>query len=891
MEGEDRAQREYRARRMEQLNRDKRTEDVQRVYRQSEQNVATMQGRTKAKAKACPPPPSLPAGEDGIGNAAKRSSTTQHQSKAAAVVWRWAGNPRGVEGIPQLPPNPPERQDRRSDCRSDLPAGPPAARPAEGPLRFDPNRAPPANPIFPPGYKRTSAQKKYEGLFHHLPEGNLQADKSYTASTTHNPRESAYEHPNWEQRANQPMAPQPYTSRDKTLPLRMSNASLTQSWGAHLPRIREKSEEQLRASQNDTYLSSSSQWRPNPLQTGPPGVPGKEITLEPPDNAMHPIDPWTILTDEENMGILDDELPRTKESAGHPLALAWENSAKAERERSIEAEVQARVEYILDANRPHQQPDLIYNGMRIHRCLNCRNRYQCTQPEGPLHLQNEQGLYDCKYCGGTVASETALRVHHNTCSEVIRLMKEQKPQWDKTPHTVYQALPDTVSPETCHCTQCNLHWCHNTPGMDILRQQRQEDEEEIMAWKMRILSHGYVKRGYTEKDRQVRQKILNDLIRAECDCSTCMVATTAKEGCLHSQQRRNRQELMANRGKTAEGQRESERNISSTSPPSTGTVIIVDANEGHRSHRAQSHPRHGDPDDRDTDFDMEHTPPNCVDPHTTYRVLGKQDPPKAGAFTGPLHHHDGRLPLSDDEEYCPEEESLNWEGTDDNTGRRAQAERTKREKRTDPHDPFQSHASFQEERNWKLREGTGVKTSPNDSGLSRYSDRQYPWARANRSISPRNTGTKRKREWVPGTVSIFESGVTWNRETRTWEVDEDQEHKGHSGPIYDHEDQDRGTSGHLNDSITEFPQLPSNATKENAMTEVCGSIHLINWNDLWDDNHYGRPSSNAIEEFKALVKKTGIPLEEWAQVVNEQKNHDLQKKTDMEERSETFEEE
>jgi hypothetical protein len=77
-----------------------------------------------------------------------------------------------------------------------------------------------------------------------------------------------------------------------------------------------------------------------------------------------------------------------------------------------------------------------------------------------------------------------------------------------------------------------------------------------------------------------------------------------------------------------------------------------------------------------------------------------------------------------------------------------------------------------------------------------------------------------------------------------------------------------------------------NASKENAIKEVCGSIHLIKWNDLWDDNHYGRPSSNAIEEFKALVKETGIPLEEWAQVVKEQRHHDRQKEPNTEERSE-----
>jgi hypothetical protein len=257
-------------------------------------------------------------------------------------------------------------------------------------------------------------------------------------------------------------------------------------------------------------------------------------------------------------------------------------------------------------------------------------------------------------------------------------------------------LPDTVSSETCHCTKCNLHWCHNTPGMDTLRQRKQEDEDEIMAWKMRVLSHGYVKRGYTEKDKQVRQKILNDLIRAECDCPTCMIATTATEGCRHSQQSRNMQELMANGSSTGQWLKETEQHISATSPPCTEYGITVDSTEGHRSQQAQSHPRHGDPDERDMDCDMEHTPTNCVDPHITHQGSGRNDPPRAEAFIGPLHRHEGRLLLSDDEEDSPEEESLNWEGTDDNIGRRA-----------DPHDPRQSHASFQEERNWRLMEERG----------------------------------------------------------------------------------------------------------------------------------------------------------------------------------------
>jgi hypothetical protein len=84
--------------------------------------------------------------------------------------------------------------------------------------------------------------------------------------------------------------------------------------------------------------------------------------------ASEPTDPWTQdSSGDELMGILDDDDSRTKKSAGHILAFARQNSKKAERARIIEAEVQAWVESILEVKRPHQQPDLIYNGFRVHR--------------------------------------------------------------------------------------------------------------------------------------------------------------------------------------------------------------------------------------------------------------------------------------------------------------------------------------------------------------------------------------------------------------------------------------------------------------------------------------------------------------------------------------------
>jgi hypothetical protein len=899
---------DYRARRMEELNRARRNEDVQRIYRQVEQNVATMQGR--AKAKAYRPPPSQRTGEDRQGPAAWSSSTAQHRSKAAAVVWRWAANPKGAGGIPQLPPNPPEWQNSRSDRQADPPAGPPAARPADGPFKFDPHRAPPVNPIFPPGsgilnpifppgYKRTSAQKKYDGLFHHLPDDNLQEKKGSIPSTTLDTRETVYEHPNWDLRAQQPMVQQPFTSRDKTLPLRMPSTGgeaertgLAQILGEHRPKLWEKTEEQLRILQrnNDASRSSSSQWRPNSMQTSPVGVSGEPSGTAHLVNATEPKDPWTQnSSDEEHTGILDDDYPRTKESAGQILAVARQNSKKAERARVIEAEVQARVESILEVKRPHQQPDLIYNGMRVHRCLNCRNHYQCTQPEGPLHLQNTNGLYDCKYCGGTVADETELRVHHDTCREVIRLMKEQKPVWNKTPHTMYQALPDTASPQPCHCTQCNLHWCHNTPGKETLRQQQHDDEEEILAWKMRVLSPGYVKRGYTEEDQKVRQKILDDLIRAECDCSLCMMATTGNEGCRHSQHRRNMEEHMTMACRTAEGQYRTERHIAPLRPSGTDNPTIVDGIESQRSHRPQSHLRHGDPGERDMDREMDETPPNCVDPHITYLGPGRQDPPSAVVFIGPLHSREGRVSLSDDEGYSPEDDAFNWVGTDDNTGRRSHEEIITREMNPETNDirhPQRNPVITQTEGNRRLMEGRGDMTVPIESGLPRYSDRQYPWARSNRSVSPRNTGTKRKREEAEeeGADTWVTDPVTWHAATCTWEVDEGHGQSGQGGLGDVYADHDKEIGGH---PITSENSENEEASKENAIKVVCGSIHLINWNEIWNDNHYGRPPSDATEAFQALVRKTGIPLEEWAQVVDMQRHHDLQQQPNMDEGSES----
>jgi hypothetical protein len=192
--------------------------------------------------------------------------------------------------------------------------------------------------------------------------------------------------------------------------------------------------------------------------------------------------PKGALTDDEP----EDELQTPSEAEEHDrktgqallasmetiLSKAHQKSINEETARIIEAEVKQRVENILESSRPYQQPDLISNGRRIHRCHNCKAHYKCLRPEGPQHLQNSDGLYDCKYCARILPDETSLRVHHDACHEVIRMMMEEKPKWNKMPNTIYLPMPDTSSPLTCHCPQCNLHWCHNTPGKAPLSRTR-----------------------------------------------------------------------------------------------------------------------------------------------------------------------------------------------------------------------------------------------------------------------------------------------------------------------------------------------------------------------------------------------------------------------------------
>jgi hypothetical protein len=295
--------------------------------------------------------------------------------------------------------------------------------------------------------------------------------------------------------------------------------------------------------------------------------------------------------------------------------------------------------------------------------------------------------------------------------------------------------------------------------------------------------------------------------------------------------------------------------------PGIATVTIVDGTEQRRSHRSQDHPHgvdgaehqllHGHSERVDI-HDMEDTPPNCADPHITYLSPGRHDPPRAVPFIGPLHNHEGQVILSEEDGDCPEDD----EWPEDNRGRRSHEDRIiSKEMDSEPHDlrhlqrnPVTSQAEWIA-RHRRLMEQRNAKTTPSQADISRLS----AWARTDNLDSPRNTGTKRHRGEVDNEVDEVD---TWATGTVGW----NEEPPGHCEvhPLRDPE----GT----------WP--PSTSTMERAITVVCRTIPLIDWNEIAAGNNHGRPSE-ATQAFEALVDDSGIPLAEWAQLVVLQRQHDL----------------